>query len=67
MLNKLIETFLLEQENKHTAAIKIRTEIKAIGPNASTLARIKINELPQIAARISNKKASNNFNVVCLN
>lgn len=41
----------------------IRTAIKAIRPNTSTLARIKINELPQIAARLINNSVSMSLNM----
>lgn len=41
----------------HKAATMIRMAIKPIGPKDSTLARMKIKELPQIAASKINKSA----------
>ena len=45
----------------NSAAIMILSAINATGPNASTLARINIKELPQIAASTISKTESDNF------
>jgi len=62
-MNSWNRFFLNKKTNIQAAAMIIRTAIKAMGPKTSTLARININELPQIAARVINNIRSNNFKV----